>query len=212
MGEKPTARTKSYGDGHQKTLPEKVGHWLSEYRITKVAPSFAGLTVGDFGCGYDAEFLRPHLDRVAHATLVDVSLAPDLKSRANVTAIEGVLPEALTAVPDDSLDFVLCNNILEHLPDPLGALVHFRRIVKPDGICYFNVPSWRGKFFLELVAFKLRWSAAAEIDDHKDYFDPRDLWRLLVRAGFRPSEIRCGAHKLGMNTFAVCRKGRGASA
>ncbi len=206
MGEKPTPRTKSYGHGHDKTLPERFGHWLSEYRVRRVVPSFAGLRVGDFGCGYNADFLRPHLDEIAHATLVDVSLAPDLKSRSNVTAIEGTLPDSLASLPDDSLDFVLCNNILEHLHDPRAVLVHCRRIVKPTGLCYFNVPSWRGKFFLELVAFDLGWSAAAEIDDHKDYFDVHDLWRLLVRAGFRPREITCGKHKFGMNSFAVCRK------
>ena len=168
-------------------------------------PSFVGLHVGDFGCGYNADFLRPHLDEIAHATLADVSLADDLKARSNITAIEGVLPDSLAAVPDESLDFVLCNNILEHLTDPLGALVHCRRVVKPSGVCFFNVPCWRGKYFLELVAFRLHWAAAAEIDDHKQYFEPRDLWRLLVQAGFRPRGITCGRHKFGMNTFAVCR-------
>ena len=28
---------------------------------------------------------------------------------------------------------------------------------------------------------------------------------MLVRAGFRPSEIRCHRHKFGLNTFAACR-------
>jgi len=207
MGDQPTSRTKSYGDGHRKTAPERLGYWLSNHRLLKVVPSFSGLQVGDFGCGYDAEFLRPHLDQTAHATLVDVSLAPDLKQRSNVTAIEGTLPGSLQAVPDESLDLVLCHNVLEHLHDPLAALVHFRRIVKPNGVCFLNVPSWRGKYFLELVAFKLHWSAAAEIEDHKDYFETKDLWRMLVRAGFRPSEIDCRSHKLGMNTIAVCRLG-----
>jgi len=70
-----------------------------------------------------------------------------------------------------------------------------------------NVPSWRGKRFLELSAYRLGLSPAEEIDDHKAYYDPRDLWPLLVRAGFRPSEIRCFRHKFGLNTFAVCRAG-----
>ena len=43
------------------------------------------------------------------------------------------------------------------------------------------------------------------MDDHKRYYDPRDLWPLLVEAGFRPSSIRCYRHKFGLNTFAVCR-------
>ena len=43
------------------------------------------------------------------------------------------------------------------------------------------------------------------MDDHKRYYDPRDLWPMLVRAGFRPSHIRCHRHKFGLNTFATCR-------
>ena len=37
------------------------------------------------------------------------------------------------------------------------------------------------------------------------YYDVKDLWPLLVSAGFRPSGITCFSHKLGLNTFAVCR-------
>ena len=50
-------------------------------------------------------------------------------------------------------------------------------------------------------------SPAEEMDDHKTYYDPQDLWPLLVRAGFAPHGIRCYTHKFGLNTFAVCRVG-----
>ena len=46
------------------------------------------------------------------------------------------------------------------------------------------------------------------MNDHKCYYDVRDLWPLLVRAGFRPSDIKCFSHKFGLNTFAVCRAPR----
>jgi hypothetical protein len=72
-------------------------------------------------------------------------------------------------------------------------------------MCLFNVPSWRGKWFLEYSAFRLGLSPKDEIDDHKTYYDVKDFWPLLVRAGFRPSGIRCFSHKFGLNTFAVCR-------
>ena len=67
------------------------------------------------------------------------------------------------------------------------------------------MPSWRGKTALEFSAFRLGTSPVVEMDDHKTYYDPRDLWPLLVRAGFRPHAIRCFKHKFGLNTFAVCR-------
>ncbi|HEY8776772.1 MAG TPA: hypothetical protein VIM33_09900, partial [Gaiellaceae bacterium] len=83
-------------------------------------PSFAGKRVGDFGCGYDARFVRSVLDEVGHATLVDVALAPDLKADPRVIAIEGTLPGAVGAVEDDSLDVLLCISVLEHLWDPVS--------------------------------------------------------------------------------------------
>ena len=96
--------------------------------------------------------------------------------------------------------------MLEHLWSPLQALQEFHRITAPGGVCLINVPSWRGKWFLEFFAFRLGLSPAAEMNDHKTYYDPKDLWPLLVQAGFRPQDIKCFRHKFGMNTFAVCSK------
>jgi SAM-dependent methyltransferase len=108
-------------------------------------------------------------------------------------------------VEDESLDVVLCISVLEHLWEPLETLVELRRVVAPGGICLINVPTWRGKRFLETSAFRFGSSPPEEMDDHKAYYDPRDLWPLLVRAGFLPHNIRCRRHKFGLNTFAACR-------
>ena len=54
--------------------------------------------------------------------------------------------------------------------------------------------------------FGLLFSPAEEMEDNKRYYDPRDLWPLLVRAGFTPINVRCYRHKFGLNTFAACRK------
>jgi len=140
------------------------------------------------------------------AILVDSAIAADLKEKPNVTAIEGILPGVLNSLPSDSLDIVLCVSVLEHLWEPLAALQECHRIVRPGGICMFNVPSWRGKWFLEYSAFRLGLSPKDEMNDHKTYYDVKDFWPLLVRAGFLPSNIRCFSHKFGLNTFAVCTK------
>jgi SAM-dependent methyltransferase len=168
-------------------------------------PSFDGLHLGDIGCGYHAAFVRTVLPQLERAVLVDVAIADDLKRDERVTAIEGVLPEALGAVADASLDVVVCVNVLEHLWEPLETLVELRRVVAAGGVCLVNVPSWRGKRFLEFSAYRLGLSPPEEIDDHKAYYDPRDVWPLLVRAGFVPHGISCYRHKFGLNTFAACR-------
>jgi SAM-dependent methyltransferase len=189
------------GDG---TIVDRFGVWLSERQIRRYVPSFAGKRVGDFGCGFEAAFARTIAGDVASLTLVDVALADDLKADPRVRAIEGRLPDTLAALPAFSLDIVLAVSVLEHVADAPGLLREVKRLLAPGGVALVNVPSWRGKTFLELSAFRLGLSPATEMDDHKMYYDVRDLWPLLVAAGFRPSRIRCFPHKFGLNTFAVC--------
>jgi 2-polyprenyl-3-methyl-5-hydroxy-6-metoxy-1,4-benzoquinol methylase len=183
---------------------DRLGIWLSGRRVRKEVGDFTGKDVGDFGCGYQAKLTRTILGDVASATVIDVALADDLKAEQKVRAIEGTLPEALSEVADDSLDVILCVSVLEHLWHPEVALGEFHRILRPGGVCVVNVPSWRGKRFLELSAFRLGLSPPEEMDDHKRYYDPRDLWPLLVQAGFLPHGIRCYRYKFGLNTFAAC--------
>ena len=198
-------RATAFGQLARPSVVDRFGVWLSARALHAAVPSFAGLRIADLGCGYHARFARSVLDEVASATLVDVALAPDLTEHPRVRAVEGRLPEALGEVADASVDAALCMSVLEHLDDPLEALAEVRRLLAPGGVCVVNVPNWLGKRFLELSAFRLGLSPAEEMDDHKAYYDPRDLWPLLVRAGFRPSRIRVRRHKLGLNTLAVCR-------
>lgn len=199
-------RSAAFGQDRQLSVVDRFGTWLSARAIRRHAGNLAGKRLGDFGCGYDARFVRTVLDELDSAVLVDISLAPELVSHPKVTAIQGRLPDALEEIADGSLDVVLCISVLEHLESPLDALRAFRRVLGPGGVCVLNVPSWRGKRFLELSAFRLHLSPAEEMDEHKRYYDPRDLWPLLVEAGFLPSRIKCHRHKFGLNTFAVCRK------
>ncbi len=199
-------RSAAFGQDRPLSVVDRFGTWLSARAIERHVGNLAGKRLGDFGCGYDARFVRSVLDELESAVLVDVSLAPELNSHPKVTAIQGRLPDALEAIEDASLDVVLCISVLEHLAAPLDSLRAFHRVLCAGGVCVLNVPSWRGKRFLELSAFRLHLSPAEEMDEHKRYYDPRDLWPLLVEAGFLPSRIKCHRHKFGLNTFAVCRK------
>jgi len=200
-GDKPAA----YGETGSLTFVDRFGVWLSGRRLRASVGSFRDKAIGDFGCGYNATFIRSILDDVHSAVLVDVSLAEDLKSHPKVCAIQGRIPEAFASVASESLEVALCISVLEHLVEPLEALTELRRVTAPGGICVINVPNWLGKRMLELSAFRLGLSPVESVDDHKAYYDPRDLWPLLVRAGFRPQYIRCYRTKFSLNTFAECR-------
>ncbi len=206
MTENRDLRSRSFGQDHTPTAVDRFGVWLSGRRMHSASGGFAGKSVADIGCGYHASFARTLIPVVRTMVLVDVTLAPDLKAVPKVQAIEGRLPLAIAEIPTASLDVVMCNSVIEHLWTPEETIAELARITAPYGALLVNVPSWRGKWFLELAAFRLGVSPKDEMNDHKSYFDPRDLWPLLRRAGFRPDSIRCFRHKFGLNTFAVCRK------
>jgi SAM-dependent methyltransferase len=205
--ENKVGRDHAYGQGHELTFADKFGNWLSAVQMRRAIGSFDGKDVANFGCGYNATFERSIVARVRSLTLVDLALADDLKREPKIHAIEGVLPDAIDQVADHSLDIVLCVNVLEHLWEPRRALEGFRRVLRPGGVCFLNVPSWSGKVVLETLAFRMNLAPKAEMDDHKDYYDKKDLWRLVVASGFKPSNVMCRRHKFGLNTFAVCKNG-----
>jgi SAM-dependent methyltransferase len=197
-------RTTAFGEDYRPTWVDRFGIWLSARQIHRYSPEWRGKRVADVGCGYHATLVRTLLDQVETAVLVDVSLSAELRRHPKVTALEGAIPNVVRDLPSMSLDVILCISVLEHLWNPVATLAEFRRLLAPGGVCLINVPSWRGKGLLEYSAFRLGLSPAEEMNDHKCYFDVKDLWPLLVRSGFRPSDIRCFPHKYGLNTFAVC--------
>lgn len=189
------------------TWVDRLGIWLSVRQVRKWSGDLQGRAVCDVGSGFHVRLGRSLAAAGAQVTAVDLALEPSLADLPGITCIEGHLPAALESLPSASWDLVVCVSVIEHLWEPGKTLQEFYRMLKPGGVCLLNVPSWRGKAFLEYSAFKLGLSPKCEMDDHKMYYDPRDLWPILVRAGFLPSGIRCFKHKFGLNTFAVCRKG-----
>src|SRR5580765_917651 len=113
------ARERAYGQAYQPTVVDRFGVWLSARQIRRYVHSLARKRIGDFGCGYQAQFIRTVLAEIDHAVLVDSALGADLKTVPNITAIEGTLSFVLEKVPTESLDIVLCISVLEHLWDPL---------------------------------------------------------------------------------------------
>ena len=44
------------------------------------------------------------------------------------------------------------------------------------------------------------------MNDHKMYYSKRELWPMLVKAGFLPENIKLSYCKFGLNLLGICRK------
>jgi SAM-dependent methyltransferase len=188
------------------TFVDRAGVWLSQRAILRHLPDRPDLEVLELGCGYRATQLVALEARLQHGVGVDFQIAPELRAREKFTFYEGTIEETLPKLAGRSFDAVLLISVLEHLADPLLVLQAAAAMLKPSGVLLINVPTWLGKGFLEFSAFRLGLSPKMEMDDHKMYYAKRDLWPLLVRAGFKPSQIKLRYHKFGLNLFAVARR------
>jgi SAM-dependent methyltransferase len=198
-------RTDSYGqEGF--SLLDRFGVWLSKRAVMRHLDERRDLFVADLGCGYHATLLTSLGPYAANGIGVDIRVSDRLRGIANLTFIEARIEDALPTFEDCRFDLLLCLSVLEHLAAPEVALEQCYRKLKAEGRLFVNVPTWRGKAFLEFSAFRLGASPAAEMDDHKMYYDKRDLWPMLVRAGFKPSRVALKYHKLGLNLFAIAQK------
>jgi SAM-dependent methyltransferase len=188
------------------TLVDRAGVWLSQRAILRHLPDRSDLDVLELGCGFQAAQLVALEGRLKHAVGVDFQIAPELRAHEKFTFYEGTIEETLPKLAGKSFDAILLISVLEHLVDPLLVIQCAREMLKLSGVLLINVPTWRGKSFLEFSAFRLGLSPKVEMDDHKMYYDKRDLWPLLVRAGFKPSQLKLRYHKFGLNLFAVARR------
>jgi SAM-dependent methyltransferase len=198
-------REESYG--FRKLTPvDRLGVWLSQRAIRRCLRNRRNLKVLELGCGYRATQLCAMDDIVQRGVGVDFQIAPELRDKNRFSFIESKIEDALPRLTGEKFDLVMLISVLEHLSEPLSVLRAVRELLAEEGYLLINVPTWLGKRFLEFSAFRLHLSPMIEMDDHKMYYAKRDLWPLLVRAGFKPSRIKLHYHKFGLNLFAIVQQ------
>jgi len=54
--------------------------------------------------------------------------------------VDIIAPGDALPVTDGSQDFVVSSHVLEHLPDPIGAILEWDRVIRPGGVIFMIVP------------------------------------------------------------------------
>ncbi len=89
----------------------------------------------------------------------------------------------------DAVTFI---DVLEHIPDPVAALITARQVIAPGGWIAVKVPNGPVQLRKETVRARIVAGYRATVADnlvHVNHFSPRTLALALTRAGFADAEV-----------------------
>lgn len=93
------------------------------------------------------------------------------------------------ALPDATVDVVLCSHVLEHVPDDQSAMREIRRVLSPTGWAMICVPMHEGPTFEDsTITGPAEREAAFGQHDHVRVYGP-DIAERLTAAGFTVSAV-----------------------
>lgn len=108
-------------------------------------------------------------------------------ARASLAARGYPTAESLEALDArEKFDWINLDNVLEHMPDPVGTLSRLRRHLTPGGFIYIDVPNesfFTARYRINDVVRGFR--KAPTFSGHVNLFTPRTLKRAIRQAGYR---------------------------
>lgn len=99
----------------------------------------------DVGCGSGgiAAAIAPRASRVIGVDPEAWDRWSDFQARyRNLEFHKGSYRDLVRLLGEESIDVVVCNQVYEHVDDPVALLEAIHSVLKPAGICYFAGPNW----------------------------------------------------------------------
>jgi SAM-dependent methyltransferase len=162
-------------------LPERCTHWLRHLLLRRSPPG----RVLEVGCGHGGYLA---LLGWAGFEAVGTEMSPWVVDFARRTFGVQALAGRIETVdlPAASFDVIVLNDVLEHLPDPLGTLRHCAGLLAPGGFFVVQTPEYRehlteadlrrtGDLFLKHMD--------GNNDEHLHLFSRRSAGELFRRVG-----------------------------
>jgi 2-polyprenyl-3-methyl-5-hydroxy-6-metoxy-1,4-benzoquinol methylase len=143
----------------------------------------------ELGCA-EAAFAATVKQRTRGAEVWGIEFNPDAALRASAVLDRVLVGDAdaqIAELPDAYFDVVICNDVLEHLVNPIHTLGQLRRKMKPEGVVVASIPNIRFVPALSKIVFRRDFPQQDfGIFDrtHLRFFTRKSMVRLFESAGF----------------------------
>ncbi|MFL2743123.1 MAG: class I SAM-dependent methyltransferase [Gammaproteobacteria bacterium] len=155
----------------------------------------------DLGCGEGRHCFGAYMSEEIDVFGFDMSLSDVGKAKENFDQFNentstkscnfGVADAKKLPFKDNTFDFIICSEVLEHIIDYQSALSEINRILKPEGKLAVSVP----KFFPEWICWKLSIDYQNTPGGHVRIFKFKELKKDIADYGLHFSQ-RHWAHAL----------------
>ena len=157
--------------------------WLRRRILEAFPPWRSGGRLLDVGCA-SGKFLRQMHAMGWQVTVIEADAAAAARARA-VTPNIIVGDPAHVTLPDGAFDVITAFHVIEHVPDPLGALRNLLRWLAPGGLIVVEVPNADG---LSARIFGRYW-CGYDLPRHLVHFTPATMAAMVQQAGGRVAAI-----------------------
>ena len=180
-----------------------LDRFLRRTRFLKVIRNLPkNAIVCDIGCGYNATFLLEISSFLKYGIGLDRSVGnfANQKIKLKHVQIEKIIP-----LRSKEFDVVTMIAVLEHLNYPQEVLDEVYRILKNGGRLILTTPTPLVKPILETLA-GLRLINKKDIQEHKNYFWPENIKKMLKLANFKEENIKTKFFEFGLNNLVIAKK------
>jgi 2-polyprenyl-3-methyl-5-hydroxy-6-metoxy-1,4-benzoquinol methylase len=117
--------------------------------------------------------------------------------------IEGDIEKLYLPIDPETLDVILCLDVLEHLVDPWEVISKLSKLLKPDGIIIASIPNIRNFHVVLPLIFGGKWEYTDEglLDrTHLRFFTKKTALNLLESSGLKVDKIKETGFEKGSKT------------
>ncbi len=145
----------------------------------------------EIGCG-EGHFIGA-LTGVEESWGIEPSSAAMIAKRRLTRVFHATFNEAEPKLPLNFFDVVICNDVIEHMPDHASFFDRVAKFIAPGGMIIGSIPNVR--FYVNMLEYLVkkdwRYTDVGILDrTHLSFFTEKSLHDTLERSGYRVLQIR----------------------
>ena len=140
----------------------------------------------EIGCGA-GRFRDNFKDEIEYWGIEPCTSAATLASASLTHVLNGTYDEVASKIPDHHFDLIVCNDVIEHMPDPKRFLQDIRKKLVKDGAMIVSVPNVRNAvtLFELLIKGDFQYVDAGVLDyTHLHLFTMKSFTRMAEESGW----------------------------